>query len=274
MCGVAGVLGLAKGLPLRDFVDAALLLMGRSGPPNFKQLVTKVERELEVGIVAELGGYDAVAEDCAMAEGLLAAHGRNLRECVELGLKPGAIVKDGTRHQGDTTPACRLIIERVYAAILEDPAQVELLLPDALRALLALRERIEKLPEPTAEALIDWQTRLILSDGRRMLAGPIALDSMLLRADYGVVPFHPQRAAEIGELVAWCERDARVSVRLLHGPGGTGKSRLLVEVTDRLRRRGWQAGFLEPDADQAPAGTFARLLAGEQPVCVTATPAS
>lgn len=148
------------------------------------------------------------------------------------------------------------------------PAQVETLLPDALRALLALRERIEGLPEATAEALIDWQTRLILSDGRRMLSSPIALDSMLLRADYGVVPFHPQRAAVVDELVAWCERDATVSLRLLHGPGGTGKSRLLVEVADRLRRRGWQAGFLEPDADRAPAGTFARLLGGERPVCV------
>jgi hypothetical protein len=35
-----------------------------------------------------------------------------------------------------------------------------------------------------------------------------------------------------------------------------------------LQRRGWQAGFLDHEADDAPAGTFARLMADERPVLI------
>ena len=52
-----------------------------------------------------------------------------------------------------------------------------------------------------------------------------AQPSRLLRADYEVVPF-AGRAAVLGQLAEWLAEPGTVSVRLLHGPGGQGKSRL------------------------------------------------
>src|SRR3954451_12197942 len=139
LCGVAGTLGLATGMPARDFVDACMLLMGRGGPPNFKKLVARLERELEAGMVAEFGGAEAVAAVRGTVEGLLARHGRSLRQCVALDLCPAkiakAVLEDGGDLLGDeireSLDRCRLIIERVYAAIFADPGAIAQLMPDA-----------------------------------------------------------------------------------------------------------------------------------------------
>jgi nucleoside phosphorylase len=73
----------------------------------------------------------------------------------------------------------------------------------------------------------------------------------LLRADSArPVPFHG-RTAELAELSAWSEQDAPFALRLVTGPGGMGKTRLLIEACRRLRAAGWRSGFLparSPDA--------------------------
>jgi len=65
----------------------------------------------------------------------------------------------------------------------------------------------------------------------------------LLRAEYGVVPFHG-RDEEMADLQDWAKSDAEVAVRLYTGPGGMGKTRLALELCQRLREEGWQAGFV------------------------------
>lgn len=73
------------------------------------------------------------------------------------------------------------------------------------------------------------------------------------------------RYEQVGYLDATGQRDAmlrwalghprRAAGRLLHGPGGVGKTRLLIDLAARLRREhGWMAGFVErvpPHADDA-----------------------
>ncbi|MGW6817741.1 trypsin-like serine peptidase [Streptomyces sp. NPDC055005] len=63
---------------------------------------------------------------------------------------------------------------------------------------------------------------------------------------HGVMPFvdRPERA----DLLAWCEGEADHRLRLLHAPGGAGKTRLAAEVCGALTRRGWIAGFVPKDA--------------------------
>jgi len=78
--------------------------------------------------------------------------------------------------------------------------------------------------------------------------GPVAL----LNARHQAVDFfEPIRAELLQDLRTWCEEDEPVSVRLFHGAAGTGKTRLFIEWTQRLRSQGWRAGFLheagEPD---------------------------
>jgi len=47
------------------------------------------------------------------------------------------------------------------------------------------------------------------------------------------------RHDELDALVAWCEDPAAIRLRLVTGPGGVGKTRLAVELADRLRKMGW-----------------------------------
>ena len=49
-------------------------------------------------------------------------------------------------------------------------------------------------------------------------------------------------------LLAWALDDQRpIAIRVLAGPGGAGKSRLAAEVSDLLRQRSWNTGFVAVD---------------------------
>ncbi len=88
----------------------------------------------------------------------------------------------------------------------------------------------------------------------------------LLRAEYGVVPFHG-REAEAAELEAWCRDERRLAVRLLTGAGGMGKTRLLLEVAKQWEKEGWLTGFLTMgDAERAPTEAWDALVAREKPL--------
>lgn len=72
--------------------------------------------------------------------------------------------------------------------------------------------------------------------------------SILLRAEYGVVPFSG-RQSEVNAFIEWCTSDSQAAVRLLHGPGGAGKTRFAAEICEAMTRRGWTAGFLSSESD-------------------------
>ncbi|MEH0986378.1 trypsin-like peptidase domain-containing protein [Micromonospora sp. CPCC 205556] len=61
-----------------------------------------------------------------------------------------------------------------------------------------------------------------------------------------VVSFHPR--SELDALTAWAIDEAASApmIRLLRGPGGSGKTRLALELADRLFRQGWVAGVRKP----------------------------
>lgn len=77
----------------------------------------------------------------------------------------------------------------------------------------------------------------------------------LLNARYQRVPFFKAvRETEISLLEAWCGSKEPTGVRLFVGPGGVGKTRLMIHWTKLLRDRDWDAGFLSEqtsDEDQA-----------------------
>jgi tetratricopeptide (TPR) repeat protein len=72
---------------------------------------------------------------------------------------------------------------------------------------------------------------------------------LLLLPESSVVPFHAARQALVQEVIAWAEEDnLPVGLRLDVGPGGAGKTRLMLEVCRRLNQRSnWFAGFLHTD---------------------------
>ena len=65
----------------------------------------------------------------------------------------------------------------------------------------------------------------------------------LLLARHGVVPF-VELAGERAALLAWAEGASPAAARLVHGPGGLGKTRLAIETAAKLADEGWIAGFV------------------------------
>ncbi len=111
---------------------------------------------------------------------------------------------------------------------------------------------------------LDTERDLILRDVLAVREGRLLLEAKddtlpppderkptdLLQARYGVVQM---TGAEdrIQDLVDWATNTGpysahprRAAGRLIHGPGGLGKTRLLIETAARLREVGWSAGFI------------------------------
>src|SRR6185369_3680550 len=84
--------------------------------------------------------------------------------------------------------------------------------------------------------------------------------SRLLTANYEIVDFNESGRSEALEALAAFANGPRTrDLWIVHGDGGLGKTRLLMEGCRRLAAQGWHAGFLDPDAD---ARSLAELLEG------------
>ncbi|HEV1998456.1 MAG TPA: hypothetical protein VGR61_10050, partial [Candidatus Dormibacteraeota bacterium] len=79
-------------------------------------------------------------------------------------------------------------------------------------------------------------------------AAPLQPPAMLIRARYGVVPFVDYTGL-LGQLLTWCDSGQEFGVRLLAGPGGTGKTRTAVRLCQELAQRRWLAGMLKSGTD-------------------------
>ncbi|MFD3532226.1 tetratricopeptide repeat protein [Streptomyces sp. NPDC058664] len=109
--------------------------------------------------------------------------------------------------------------------------------------------------------LLEWDDRV--TRARSAPTSPAAL----LNAHRAVVPFRG-RADELAELREWCEAPG-LGTRLVHGPGGQGKTRLARHLVDRLGERPgdapWSVLWLSPDA---PAGELPVLRYTKSPLLV------
>ena len=156
------------------------------------------------------------------------------------------------------------IVPAIHRGLLRDPQHLDTLKPAIFQSLLAQRDLIREVPEEVGAALrrmvgrhLLWHPGRLWPRGRR--------DLSILRAEYGVVGFHPQRDDWLKQIFGWCESDRRIAIRLVTGPGGTGKTRLMLEVCDRLPRS-WRAGFLHPETPAVPSWELDGLIDGEQPL--------
>ncbi|WKU46092.1 hypothetical protein Q3V23_19615 [Streptomyces sp. VNUA116] len=84
-----------------------------------------------------------------------------------------------------------------------------------------------------------------------------AQPARLLLARLGAVTF-TGRADELKRLAEWRDDAPPVSVLLLHGPGGQGKTRLAAQFAARSRDEGWDVLQARHAGDPAPVGPPAR----------------
>ena len=95
------------------------------------------------------------------------------------------------------------------------------------------------------QRLIDPKQRALPRNPRDI--GP----SELLQAPYEVVDYVDVSDVQT-QFFDWCTQPGRAAAgRLIHGPGGLGKTRLMVTLAARLRTQGWTAGFLSGRATPA-----------------------
>jgi tetratricopeptide (TPR) repeat protein len=86
----------------------------------------------------------------------------------------------------------------------------------------------------------------------------------LLQAKYEIVPYVDTTGMK-ADLIDWCREGSRATAgRLVHGPGGLGKTRLMIEVAAALRAEGWMAGFLDRAHEQVDTTLKQRWQALDQ----------
>lgn len=76
--------------------------------------------------------------------------------------------------------------------------------------------------------------------------------SILLRSVSRVVPF-VGRTAELSQLSSWRDGTSRLSVLLVYGPGGQGKTRLAAQFAEDSARAGWTVAQARHQSDPQPA---------------------
>ena len=157
----------------------------------------------------------------------------------------GAVISPWVRHEVDIGAERQILVHA--RAVDLDPAKI----PEAFRKFDA--HKFGSAQDEREKILKDL---LAVREGRLLLEAkddepPANLKPTdLLQARYGLVKM---TGAEdrIQDLIDWATDDAayaarpaRAAGRLIHGPGGLGKTRLLIEVAARMRASGWSAGFV------------------------------
>jgi tetratricopeptide (TPR) repeat protein len=105
---------------------------------------------------------------------------------------------------------------------------------------------------------------------KRWQIGRGMADSQLLRAEEALVPFDPARQPEVDTLNTWLDDPQWLqSVRLLTGAGGTGKTRLAIELCQQRLKASWHAGFLDPELNAKDMSTtWQTLKDSNQPLLI------
>ena len=247
-----------------------------SGRENsaYDRLIATVTGQLERLPTHEFGTPVRKAAALANATTLFEAHGLSASDLVEQNLEPERatqeLLRRGATMLGTAgAPVAELvrkqIVPAIYRGLLQDPEHIETLKPAIFQSLLAQRELIRELPEEVGAALRSMFGSYLVSDPTEVWR-PGLPDIYLLRAEYAVVPFHEHRRGKVEQLLAWCATEPVLAVRVVTGPGGTGKTRLMIELCQEARRRGWRTGFLHREVPVKPSWELDGLLAGEQPL--------
>ena len=136
--------------------------------------------------------------------------------------------------------------ELLVGVVIEDPAawasgRVEALPVSELAALPEFRDIVER---HTAGPVVVESVELSSFLAQPRYAVATHSPASLLLADVAAVRFRGRKDL-LNKLTRWC-RGGGVSVRLITGPGGQGKTRFARELASRMRAQNWLTGWLKP----------------------------
>jgi hypothetical protein len=129
---------------------------------------------------------------------------------------------------------------------------------DVLRDGFRLVEHDPKPPTPSQRAVVRGNQNILVQilgeDNRVDISRPYlslvrygefpVRDTVgLLYAQARAIPVFG-REETLDSLKVWANSDAPISIRVIVGRGGSGKTRLAMELCDRLADAGWEAGFV------------------------------
>jgi hypothetical protein len=144
----------------------------------------------------------------------------------------------------DEVGLCRRVLNSLFSEAGKERRILDATEAHFRRTVLAKLDALasKPIPSPLKERVF---TDAVLRIPARIYMADISPPGALLRADIDrPVPFHG-REGEIAELTQWCRSDRGLSIRLVTGAGGMGKTRLMTEMCRLLQSETWTSGFLE-----------------------------
>jgi len=94
-------------------------------------------------------------------------------------------------------------------------------------------------------------------------------ESRLLWADEAVVPYETGSSTFFAQMQAWLEDSKWLqALRLVTGAGGTGKTRLSLELCQQQLEKGWCCGFWRSQDEASPSSFWQSLLRQNQPLFI------
>lgn len=280
--------GLKAALPfVGDIVVTAVeegvgLLLDHSTQQKARDLHARILKEMQKRAKAQISTKkhppDRLANILPIVERLLNEHRLTKAELLDVHfdaeqaaniiLHRAVKVLDELNEEDKTL--CASLVEIFYTALMEDP---EALINSESLFRSAVLNRIDRLPEEMAkytasqtEAALRLATDSLVQIPYRRWRPERSPPGALLRPDNDrPVPFHG-RKKEMASLEAWCHDEATIGIRLFTGPGGMGKTRLLIQLCKEMHNHKWQTGFLAHQAVNAPAVIWPLIIHQSTPL--------
>ena len=156
------------------------------------------------------------------------------------------------------------LVGEYYYILLRNKNALSYLGLDALRTILARQSDFETKLERQLVSILVNQGKLLNFErvkAWRKASWPVrpypvgwTLHPYILKPEYCLIPYKGKKQTQMrDETVAWAQKLGRgvtplLGMRLYIGPGGAGKTRLLIEVGKILHNLGWAVYFLGKDA--------------------------